>query len=80
MCDGIVAGWQSGYAEDCKSFTPSSNLGGASKRPSDLEGLFFASLMESMLDIFGGPWYIAHMESSLYIMLLYLEVYKGAVR
>ena len=20
MCDGIVAGWQSGYAEDCKSF------------------------------------------------------------
>ena len=20
MCDGIAAGWQSGYAEDCKSF------------------------------------------------------------
>ena len=72
-----MAPWPSGKAEDCKSFTPSSNLGGASKRPSDLEGLFFASLMESMLDIFGGPWYIAYMESSLYIMLLYLEVYKG---
>lgn len=29
------------------------------------------------MTFFGGPWYIAHMESSLYIMLLYLEVYKG---
>ena len=46
--EGILATWRNGYAEDCKSFYPSSILGVASKNK-----LFYQN-KKSMLKIFLG--------------------------